>query len=74
MAVEIRHKGPVLGQTVLYTNGSGVQMSAVVTSISVVGTIGCTTFPDQQAPGNAASVPYDGRGVLWPSWMWSDDL
>ena len=75
MAVEIRHKGPVLGQTVLYTNGAGVQMPAIVTSISAsTGTIGVATFPDQLAPGNATAIPYDGRGVNKPSWMWSDDL
>lgn len=75
MATEIRFKGPVVGQMVLYTNGSGTQMPAVITSVSATtGTIGVTTFPDQLSPGNATGVPYDARGILTPSWMWSDDL
>lgn len=75
MATEIRHKGPIIGQTVLYTDGSGNRHAAQTSAINADGTINVLAFVDQQTTLTVATeVPYDGRGVLAPSWMWSDDL
>ena len=75
MGMEFRSKGPIMGQTVLYTNSSGVVCPMIITSIVAgSGLVNGTTIVDQAATGNATNVPYDGTGVVQPSWKWSDDL
>lgn len=75
MATEIRHKGPIVGQTVLYTNGGGTTMPAVIQSINAAnGTVNLVTLPGGGVCPDALSVPYDPTLTVLPSWQWSDDL
>ena len=73
MANEIRHKGPVMGQTVYYVT-SGTVMPAIVRSVNANGTVNLTTFPGGSVVTDVASVPYDPTLQKNPSWYWSDDL
>jgi hypothetical protein len=72
--MEIRHKGPVMGQTVLYTNSGGTTMPAKVQSVNADGTVNLVTFPGGGVCPDALSVKYDPTLSVLPSWQWSDDL
>jgi len=73
MATAIRHKGPIVGQTVLYVT-SGTTMPAIIRSVNADGSVNLTTFPGGSVCTDANSVDFAPSGAIHPSWYWSDDL
>lgn len=72
---ENRASGPQLGQDVYYTPTAGTVHAAKITSVAAAtGLVALTTFPPGLTPGTASSVPYDGTGVVAPSWRYPDTI
>jgi hypothetical protein len=72
---ENRTSGPMIGQTVIYTQTSSNFYPAFITSVAQAsGLVRLTTFPPGGTTPDQQNVSYDGTGVISGTWRYPDNL